>query len=277
MSSDTWGAYTEAQHHGELGEDAHKHRRYVEAIDNYRVAAEGFEQISEFRQAGSYYKLLGDTQMEYYRAIRSGAVPITDSRGCACTSKRERKRMVITSIYEAEDSYRLARLAFEEGGYRSHARSVYILEKETQRQIAWRSKKGIREGVSLSSKDWIIRETSWPFLTVLKYTCNYGESVSRFIILTLAVIISFAIAYYPNPWGWGFIELKGVVWSSSFPSFENSIAAGYFSVITFVTLGYGDIHPANTAARIATCLEVIFGYVMFGTLLVLVVRKLTYT
>ena len=41
----------------------------------------------------------------------------------------------------------------------------------------------------------------------------------------------------------------------------------YFSVVTFTTLGFGDIVPSTPAAQMVAMTEVLFGYVMLGGLL----------
>lgn len=38
----------------------------------------------------------------------------------------------------------------------------------------------------------------------------------------------------------------------------------YFVVITFTTVGYGDISPVTTAERVMTCLGMMVGVVMLG-------------
>ena len=48
----------------------------------------------------------------------------------------------------------------------------------------------------------------------------------------------------------------------------------YFSVVTFTTLGFGDVVADNTAARFLVTLEVIFGYVMLGGLISIFANKL---
>ena len=41
--------------------------------------------------------------------------------------------------------------------------------------------------------------------------------------------------------------------------------AAYFSVVTFTTLGYGDMHP-HGAARILACVQCVVGYIVLGVL-----------
>ena len=48
----------------------------------------------------------------------------------------------------------------------------------------------------------------------------------------------------------------------------------YFSIVTFTTLGFGDIVADNAAARFLVTLEVIFGYLMLGGLISIFSNKL---
>jgi len=56
---------------------------------------------------------------------------------------------------------------------------------------------------------------------------------------------------------------------------SNIVTAFYFSVVTFATLGFGDITPVNSLGRIWAILEVAFGYLTLGILITLLARKMT--
>ena len=45
-------------------------------------------------------------------------------------------------------------------------------------------------------------------------------------------------------------------------------------IVTFTTLGFGDVVAANTFARILVTLEVMFGYIMLGGLISIFANKL---
>jgi len=47
----------------------------------------------------------------------------------------------------------------------------------------------------------------------------------------------------------------------------------YFSIVTFTTLGFGDVTPLNLAAEICLVLEVVLGYVMLGGLISIFASK----
>jgi hypothetical protein len=48
----------------------------------------------------------------------------------------------------------------------------------------------------------------------------------------------------------------------------------YFSIVTFTTLGFGDITPLNLAGEIWITIEVILGYIMLGGLISILANKL---
>ena len=47
----------------------------------------------------------------------------------------------------------------------------------------------------------------------------------------------------------------------------------YLSVVTFATLGFGDITPLNPAAQIPVVIEVIMGYVFLGLIITIIARR----
>jgi hypothetical protein len=49
----------------------------------------------------------------------------------------------------------------------------------------------------------------------------------------------------------------------------------YYSVVTFTTLGFGDIIPKTSTAALWVTLEVIFGYIMLGGLITIFASKLS--
>jgi Ion channel len=49
----------------------------------------------------------------------------------------------------------------------------------------------------------------------------------------------------------------------------------YFSVVTFTTLGYGDVTPSDDLGRILVILEVVIGYVTLGSFLFILGQKVS--
>ena len=55
---------------------------------------------------------------------------------------------------------------------------------------------------------------------------------------------------------------------------ETWLSPIYYSVVTFTTLGYGDVLPASVAAQVVAMAEVVLGYVALGGLLAILADKL---
>lgn len=89
-------------------------------------------------------------------------------------------------------------------------------------------------------------------------TSGYGESLLRWAATCFAALIGFSFLYY------GF-RLVGPV--------SNWFDYVYFSVVTFTSLGYGNIHPLGIAGKAAACMEIVSGLVMFGLLLTFVSNR----
>ncbi|MDE0400214.1 MAG: potassium channel family protein [Candidatus Poribacteria bacterium] len=113
-----------------------------------------------------------------------------------------------------------------------------------------------------------------------RWSSDYGRSLALWASWSILFVFLFAIAYrfpFPSWMSLGLVDLT--------PHFHQ-ITGGYsgqpltfwdcfyFSVVTFTTLGFGDVVADNTAARFLVTLEVIFGYVMLGGLISIFANKL---
>ena len=112
------------------------------------------------------------------------------------------------------------------------------------------------------------------------WSSDYGRSLALWASWSTLFVFLFAIAYrFPFP-AWMSLWLADIT-----PHFHQITGAYsgqpltfwdcfYFSVVTFTTLGFGDVVADNTAARLLVTLEVIFGYVMLGGLISIFANKL---
>ena len=112
-----------------------------------------------------------------------------------------------------------------------------------------------------------------------RWSSDYGRSLGLWAFWSLFFAFVFALAYMPLPtWvpTWiksfapEFHQTSGV-YSGEPLTFWNCF---YFSVVTFTTLGFGDIVADNSTARLLVTLEVIFGYMMLGGLISIFSNKL---
>ncbi len=78
----------------------------------------------------------------------------------------------------------------------------------------------------------------------------------------LAICIIVVISWFVQPLEF---DIKGE---------GNLITYLYFSVVTFTTLGFGDVTPLNTPGKLWVMIEVILGYAMLGILIGIGLNKI---
>ena len=114
---------------------------------------------------------------------------------------------------------------------------------------------------------------------VWRWSSDYGRSLALWALWSLLIALSFSLVYMPPPtWFPEWLQ-------ETTPQFHQAIdteanedltfwKSFYFSIVTFTTLGFGDVVAANTSARILVTLEVMFGYIMLGGLISIFANKL---
>lgn len=95
-------------------------------------------------------------------------------------------------------------------------------------------------------------------------TSKYGTSVSRWILWCLFVISFYTCFYY-----FTYLETdRGLT------GISRIIERFYFSVVTFTTLGFGDILPQTTFGMCLVITEVLFGNLMFWVMMTILGKKI---
>jgi hypothetical protein len=116
-------------------------------------------------------------------------------------------------------------------------------------------------------KDRFLHEkkiVKWVEYTILNLTCRYGNSFGRWGFTGLFFIVLFACLYAIVDPTQQMILVKGAHFYDYF----------YFSVVTFTTLGYGDITPLTGLQKLFCSIEVFLGYIQLGLFLTLIQKKL---
>jgi len=99
----------------------------------------------------------------------------------------------------------------------------------------------------------------WAFLW--RWTCFYGQSFLLWAFWCLILALIFGLAYSQ----WDLLNFEG--------SARTSFTTFYFSIVTFTTLGFGDVRPSCLAGEILVTAEVILGYIGLGGLISILANK----
>lgn len=157
---------------------------------------------------------------------------------------------------QAEEVYRNLRLVSEKQGLFEMAGTFF------QREMIMRRK----------------QMPFWSFNRVISKNvdlfCGYGEQPMRVVLFTCAVLVSFTLMFF----------ISGVSYAGDNISFEPTASfseniralssCAYFSIVTFTTLGYGDITPTGFSRFLAS-VEALFGSFTLALFVVVFVKKMT--
>ncbi|MCV6626906.1 MAG: ion channel [Cellvibrionaceae bacterium] len=157
---------------------------------------------------------------------------------------------------QAEEIYRHLRKVFENQGLFESA--GYFFEREMVVR---------RKQMPKYSLGRIISKTVDLF-------CGYGEQPLRVVAFSSIIILGFASLYFFSGINFGgqtvsFDPYGG--WSKNGRALLDSI---YFSVVTFTTLGYGDITPLGIS-RLFAAIEALIGSFTLALFVVVFVKKMT--
>ena len=92
------------------------------------------------------------------------------------------------------------------------------------------------------------------FSLFLRWSCDYGRSFILYLFWVVVFIFGYASTY---------CVLMDI-------SFLDSV---YFSIVTFATVGYGDIAPHEPLQKIIVCSEILIGYLMGGLLVAILAKR----
>ena len=160
-------------------------------------------------------------------------------------------------LYEqAEEIYRHLRKVFENQGLFENA--GYFFERE---MVVRR-----KQMPKYSTKRLISK--------IVDLFCGYGEQPIRVVVFSSITILGFATLYFFSG-----VNFSGeeVAFNSSLSAKANALAyleSIYFSIVTFTTLGYGDITPTGLS-RLFAAIEALMGSFTLALFVVVFVKKMT--
>ncbi len=199
------------------------------------------------------------------------------------------------TLLGCEAAYRQLKLNYQESGDYQTAGQFFIREMEchraqldreairVERRVlywAWRLSSPIWASLLLLPGmlgwNWAFRHLRCVGYWLMYYLCGYGEQPGRIFGWIVAVLALFAVVQG----GLGIIIAPGTPTESyavlpgwGLPSWEEVKTCLYFSVVTFTTLGYGDLAPEPQVGRILASAEAALGFVLMSLFLVCIVRK----
>lgn len=100
-------------------------------------------------------------------------------------------------------------------------------------------------------------------------TSDCGRSIGLWLLWLFITINAFAVAYF----GAGVDAFNFTDKIGPMASQEHYLLYVYYSIVTFTTLGFGDITPVTPLAMFIVILEVIVGFIMLGLLISLLANK----
>lgn len=152
---------------------------------------------------------------------------------------------------KASDVCREIKQAYQRIGNYEKAGEFHFGEKECLR-------KSNRIGKVNKFLDWIYR-----------IICGYGESASRVILFALSIIIAWTGFFLSQ----GFQLMPSAAASKTLPVLRQIGASLYLSVVTFTTLGLGDIHPLGLGSHILVGIESLIGAFTMALFVLVFARK----
>lgn len=167
----------------------------------------------------------------------------------------------------AHSFWSFAREAFQKQGERERADAAHYFER-LSRMSPWQVRRG--EPRWLLRRLWIIASRwIWDCL-FLRWPAAYGASMGRLFATWGFLTGCFAALYYLLP-------LRGVeLFAANSPGLEWPFSFGralYFSIVTFTTLGYGDIRPTPGLGSALTSAETALGGIVMALTVLVIGRK----
>lgn len=95
---------------------------------------------------------------------------------------------------------------------------------------------------------------------------DYGRSMLRVALFATILSFLFGLFYY---WDWS----RGLKMMNYSRSADSALTPFYYSVVTYTTLGFGDVTPKHWLGEVVVMAEVIAGYLTLGLLVAILANK----
>jgi hypothetical protein len=157
---------------------------------------------------------------------------------------------------EAEEVYRNLRKAMENKGQFEQAGEFFYREMVARR--------------------WLLKRycLKWYFSYLVDIFCGYGENPARVVGMSVAIIFVCGLLYFLLGIGYDGAVIGVDLAKGPLVNLQNFGDSLYFSIVTFTTLGYGDIAPFGWT-RVVAAVEAFAGSFILALFVVVFVKKMT--
>ncbi|MDH4570293.1 pentapeptide repeat-containing protein [Pseudomonas sp. BN414] len=172
----------------------------------------------------------------------------------ACRSRQP--ALMLDLLQQAEEVYRNLRIHLEKAGLFEEAGRFFYREMVTRR---------------LQMPRWSTRRLfSW----LVDLFCGYGEQPLRVVLFSLGFVLFCGLLFFAMGIHHGAVKLAFALDQDLLTNLTELSACMYFSVVTFTTLGYGDIAPLGLSRPLAA-FEAFVGSFTMALFVVVFVKKMT--
>ncbi len=153
---------------------------------------------------------------------------------------------------KAREVYRNLKNYFRQEGMFNISGEYYYREKLMETKCNWKNKKYFK----------------WTFNMFFNLVAGYGERPGRVIIWWAGIIFSFAYIYYHCNGIYNGIAYNITSYN---PKFLETL---YFSIVTFTTLGFGDLVPKPGFFQLLASFEALLGAIFMAMFIFVFARKM---
>lgn len=188
----------------------------------------------------------------------------------------------VTDHSTLESTYLKAKNSAAEFGDRKAAAEFFIKEMAYRRRKNGEIALGRGRSQEVPVRSRLRAAGKWLGNAILYQTCGYGERLWRVVYVSGVAIVIWAFLYATmteGTEGASGLTNEGLQSISDLATPEGVVIFGknlYFSMVTFTTLGYGDIQPVGMTARTLAGLESFFGALLVALVVFVLGRRVAW-
>jgi uncharacterized protein YjbI with pentapeptide repeats len=176
-----------------------------------------------------------------------------------------------SQLEAAEWVYRRLQKLHEENALSEEARGFHVRKEEARRQLSDDLADNDADEAYDSFIEMLRRDTRYSVSTLQWHLTRHGESIRQIFVSAGVLILACGLLY---PFVGGFessandtayrIPLTEAYRVFSLDGVATLLQGIYFSIITFTTIGYGDLYPTGTGSKVLVGFESLAGAILIA-------------